>query len=97
VKTKKINLHDAVPKPNMTEHFYNQFSAVSAQWRFKLEGIISNGEKVAVFGAGHLAVKFINFFKLEDLITCVIDDYPQKLGMYMPGSGLPIIPSDTPE
>ena len=94
VKTKKINLHDAVPKPNMTEHFYNQFGAVSAQWRFKLEGIISKGDKVAVFGAGHLAVKFINFFKLEDLITCVIDDHPQKLGMYMPGSGLPIIPSD---
>jgi len=93
LKTKKNNLHDALPQPNMTEHFYNQFSAFREQWRIKLEGIISNGDRVAIFGAGHLAVKFINFFKLEDLITCVIDDHPKKLGMYMPGSGLPIISS----
>lgn len=81
----------AVPK--QTYCFFDQFSEVRNLWRTKLQGIRAKGDKVAVFGAGHLAAKFINFFEIKDLITCVIDDNPKKVGMYMPGSGLPIIPS----
>lgn len=81
----------AVPK--QTAQFFDQFSAARDQWRTKLEAIRASGGKVAVFGAGHLAAKFINFFEVKDLITCVIDDHPKKVGMYMPGSGLPIAPS----
>lgn len=76
-----------------TVDFYGQFNTARDQWRTKLEGIRVKGDKVAVFGAGHLAAKFINFFELSDLISCVIDDHPKKVGMYMPGSGLPIVPS----
>ena len=79
--------------PKQTARFFDQFSEVRDQWRTKLEGIRAKGDKVAVFGAGHLAAKFINFFEIKDLISCVIDDHPKKVGMYMPGSGLPIIPS----
>jgi hypothetical protein len=81
----------AVPK--QTAHFFDQFSEVRDQWRTKLQVIRAKGDKIAVFGAGHLAAKFINFFEIKDLITCVIDDHPKKVGMYMPGSGLPIVPS----
>jgi len=51
------------------------------------------GKKIAIFGAGHLAVKYINFFQLEDLISAVIDDNPYKTGLLMPGSKFKIIPS----
>lgn len=51
------------------------------------------GKRVAVFGAGHLAAKFLNFFELADIVDCVIDDNPNKLGMHMPGSGLVVRPS----
>lgn len=74
-------------------HFFDQFREVRDHWRDKLQNIRTKGDKIAVFGAGHLAVKFINFFRIKDLITCVIDDHPKKMGMYMPGSGLPIVPS----
>jgi len=46
-----------------------------------------------VFGAGHLAAKFLNLFDLQDLVYCVIDDNPHKLGLRMPGSGVPVRPS----
>jgi len=63
------------------------------KWRKELEAIRAKGEKVAVFGAGHLTVKFINFYELADLIDCIIDDHPEKVKMLMLGSNLPIVPS----
>jgi hypothetical protein len=79
--------------PEQTVKFFNQFEETRSLWHTKLHGIRKNGDKVAVFGAGHLATKFINFFELENLIDCVVDDHPEKVGLHMPGSGLPIIPS----
>jgi len=84
---------DAAIVDKQLSNFASQFETVRAQWRAKLEGLRAQGETIAVFGAGHLAAKFINFFGFGDLIECVIDDHPKKAGMKMPGSGLPIIPS----
>tara|TARA_B100000315_G_scaffold241903_1_gene263255 strand:+ start:87 stop:557 length:471 start_codon:yes stop_codon:yes gene_type:complete len=63
------------------------------KWHKELEVFRAKGERVAVFGAGHLAAKLINFYELADLIDCVIDDHPKKVGMLMPGSHLPIVSS----
>jgi hypothetical protein len=73
--------------------FGNDFDLAKRQWREQLLRYQAQGEKVAVFGAGHLAVKFINFLGLSDLIDCVIDDNPNKAGMKMPGSLLSIVPT----
>ena len=78
---------------SMLNDFAKGLHASRKQWRTELETYCAKGEKVAVFGAGHLAAKFINFYELSDLIDCVIDDHPKKVGMIMPGSGLKIVPS----
>lgn len=49
--------------------------------------------QVAMLGAGHLGASFINYYGLADVIDMVVDDDPNKQGLFMPGSGLPIVNS----
>jgi hypothetical protein len=48
---------------------------------------------IALFGAGHLACTFVSAFEIADCIELIIDDNPNKRGLYMPGSRLPIMGS----
>lgn len=77
----------------LLQRFNQQLAAGKLEWREILQNYRNQGSKVAVFGAGHLSAKWINFLGLSDLIECVIDDHSHKAGMYMPGSKLPILPS----
>jgi len=49
--------------------------------------------RVAMLGAGHLAGAFINLYGLASHIDFVADDNPNKQGLFMPGSRLPILPT----
>lgn len=71
-------------------NFSENYEDVTAQIQSRLRRWRQHGKRIAIFGAGHLAAKFINFYALEDLIECVIDDHENKRDMLMPGSRVPI-------
>lgn len=73
--------------------FCESFYSRKNYWQTYLHGLRINNKKIALFGAGHLAVKFINFYELGEFFECVIDDNPNKIGLFMPGSNLEIVSS----
>lgn len=66
-------------------------------WRKFLEDHKSAGKTLAMFGAGHLTCAFLNFFGFERYFDFVADDNPNKKGLFMPGSKLPILGSSALE
>jgi C-methyltransferase C-terminal domain len=70
--------------------FADRFAERRAELQALLGAWKRSGKRVAVFGAGHLAAKFVNLYDLKDLVECVIDDNPDKQTLLMPGSRLPI-------
>ena len=70
--------------------FAESYENVKAKIQSRLRRWRQDGKRIAIFGAGHLAAKFINFYALGDLVECVIDDHENKREMLMPGSRVPI-------
>lgn len=75
------------------ERFGSSLEERGARIRSHLRSLQGQGTQVALFGAGHLAAKFINFYGLAPFLCGVIDDNPNKQKLFMPGSALPIIDS----
>lgn len=73
--------------------FGEGFESARVRTRAELQRFGGEGKRTAVFGAGHLAAKFLNFFDLQHAVHSVVDDNPHKLGLLMPGSGVKIRPS----
>jgi len=54
----------------------------------------ADGRKLAAYGAGHLTCAFLHFHGVARHFEFVVDDTPQKQNLFLPKSGLPIVPRD---
>jgi hypothetical protein len=70
--------------------FSRRYSEIQARLQTLMDAWRQAGKRIAIFGAGHLAAKFVNLYALGSMIDCVIDDNPHKQKLLMPGSRLPI-------
>ena len=90
VRTKRSEAQDIRGLLKAGANFADSYENVKAQIQSRLRRWRQQGKRIAIFGAGHLAAKFINFYTLDDLVECVIDDHENKREMLMPGSRVPI-------
>ena len=68
------------------------FADWTARYRTLFDAFTADGKRLAAYGAGHLTAAFVNFHGLAGYFACVIDDTPQKQGLFLPGCNLPITP-----
>ncbi|TDF39462.1 methyltransferase domain-containing protein [Alteromonadaceae bacterium M269] len=92
---KAVQSANVSKKSCLLNEFEQSFNTEKQRWQDRLAAVNAQGKKVTVFGAGHLSIKFINFFELGEYIDCVVDDNTNKVGSYMPGSHVPIVASES--
>ena len=73
--------------------FGEAYPTVRRQVAARLSAAHDQGRRIALFGAGHMAARFVSIYGLEPLIAVAIDDNPDKQGLCLPGSGIPIVGS----
>jgi hypothetical protein len=88
------------PKPeyNLQKDLYNSwlgryvsnFPEKKRKIRAKLKDFADESQ-VAIYGAGHFSIAFINFFEIEGYVHKIFDDNPDKLRHFLPGSSRLII------
>lgn len=74
--------------------YVDAFPRWTRTYRTVLGRFKAAGHGVALYGAGHIASAFVNFNNLADQFRFVVDDTPQKQGLFMAKCGLPIVPRD---
>lgn len=77
--------------PRLAYEFAEAESALKRIWKSKIDTFAETG-RVALWGAGAKGVTFANLIDPErETIACVVDLNPNKQGMYIPGTGHPIV------
>lgn len=70
--------------------YSGNFSEKRKKLKLFLTAYKKNKGDIAILGAGHFACAFINFMQIKKIIGFIADDNPQKQGLFMPGSKIPI-------
>jgi hypothetical protein len=78
----------------LVREYANAFDNWTSRYRSALANLVADGRRLAAYGAGHLSSAFLNLHGLSDLFVFVVDDTPHKQGLFLPKSGLPIVPRD---
>jgi hypothetical protein len=75
------------------EAYRERFALAGDAWARLLRTATQDGGRVAIFGAGHQAIMFVNALKLNESVAVMVDDSPAKCGMVAPGMTGPVVSS----
>lgn len=65
------------------------------EFRNYIDDLVSNKQRIAGFGAAAKGCVFLNSVGIDDsMIEFIVDDTPFKQGMYVPGTGIEVVPRE---
>lgn len=75
--------------------FADAYRAKREFWSAELERLAAAGKRAVVWGAGSKGVMFLNVFASCNALVAAVDVNPRKHGLYIAGSGHPIVAPET--
>lgn len=92
-----ILAHENLLQLNRAEgykRFFDRVAVECVQVRDYLEFLSSKGNRVAAYGAGSKGQALLNMLMCDlEHVRFIIDDVPGNAGQFVPGTGIPVIPS----
>ena len=80
--------------PNTLKFELEKISKYARFWSIYREELYcllnSINDPIAIYGCGARSCNFVNFTGVANLISCFIDDQPEKQGLFVPGSKLKV-------
>ena len=77
------------------EIFVKEISSQKEILKEKLKKFKQSKSNIAIFGGGHLSCMFMNIMDCTSDIKCIVDDDPLKQNLYMPGTDIKILGSNS--
>ena len=75
--------------------FNRKLKKLRSDMRSLVAGWHDSGASVAGYGAARSGPTLIAQLSLKNTIDYIVDDHPQKVGLYSSGDGIPIVPTST--
>lgn len=75
--------------------FADHYRRKLAAWQQRLDTLTRSGRRTVIWGGGSKGVTFLNVLKARAQVDYVVDINPAKQGMYVPGTGQPIVAPDS--
>jgi SAM-dependent methyltransferase len=79
--------------PATLKQFSADVNRVRDEMRDLLRGLHAQGHTLAGFGAARGGTLLLYHFELGPLLEFIVDDNPEKQGMYSPGHHIPVLPT----
>jgi C-methyltransferase C-terminal domain/Methyltransferase domain/Putative zinc binding domain len=80
---------------DLVREFAARASRVNTGLRDVINGLRAAGKRICGYGASARAVTLMNQAGIGDAIDWIVDDNPRKVGLYVPGSAIPVVASST--
>jgi hypothetical protein len=81
-------------RPETFRAFGSRIEAAAEDVRQALEVERAGGGTIAGYGASATVTTLLHHFELGDLVDFIVDDNPDRQGLYSPGHHIPVVPSD---
>ena len=76
------------------DSWVSNFESFKAQIRGRIDELVGNEGRVALFGVGSRSISTLYSLDLINRITAAYDDSKEKVGKYIPGTNIQIVQSD---
>jgi SAM-dependent methyltransferase len=88
-----MEVADGIADGSVFDGFARRVDRVNRHLSDVVRGLASAGRRISAYGASARAVTLLGQCGLADVIDWVADDNPRKVGWYVPGAGLPVVPA----